>query len=117
MATITMREEIVGGATRSYELDLGVEVLTAAELIQRQVTAEIARQSADASSFWWAKRRNAEVSRLDAEQETLRAHAAFESNQIYLLVNERQVEQLDELIAIRPGMEICFLRLIPLVGG
>jgi hypothetical protein len=34
-----------------------------------------------------------------------------------LLVDDRQVEELEEVIEIRPDTTVTFLKLVPLVGG
>jgi hypothetical protein len=41
----------------------------------------------------------------------------FKSNRVLVLVDERQVEDLDEEIVIEPDTQVVFLKLVPLVGG
>jgi hypothetical protein len=51
------------------------------------------------------------------EQEYARALAACAAHQIIILVNDRQVDDLESLVTPSAGCEVVFLRLTPLVGG
>ena len=55
--------------------------------------------------------------RLDWEQQYARALRAFERGAYLILVDDRQVEGLDEEIALEADTQIAFLRLVPLAGG
>jgi hypothetical protein len=54
---------------------------------------------------------------IDADTQCAKAIDACGGNQIIVLVDDRQVESLDEEIAIGPDTRVSFLRLTPLVGG
>jgi hypothetical protein len=54
---------------------------------------------------------------IDAQAQCQLAQEAFEQNGFILLVDDRQVGQLDEEIQIHPGSSVVFLKLTPLVGG
>jgi hypothetical protein len=45
------------------------------------------------------------------------AKRAFYTNGFILLVDDRQVDELDDEIVIRPDTTVTFLKLVPLVGG
>lgn len=51
------------------------------------------------------------------DSECQKALAAFSTNQFFVLVDGRQVSDLQEEIAISSDSKISFLRLVPLVGG
>lgn len=55
--------------------------------------------------------------RVDAERQVELALAAFERNGFLVLVGDRQIEDLDEEIELSAGVEVTFLKLVPLVGG
>jgi hypothetical protein len=55
--------------------------------------------------------------RLDWEEQARVAEDAFLRNGFFVLVGNRQVEDLDEELALPAETEIRFLRLTPLVGG
>jgi hypothetical protein len=46
-----------------------------------------------------------------------KAIQAFDSNGFIVLVNDKQVDTLEDEIALHPETSITFLKLIPLVGG
>ena len=54
---------------------------------------------------------------IDAEVQCRLAEAAFDQNGFILLVDDRQVGELDDEIEIHPGTSVVFLKLTPLVGG
>jgi hypothetical protein len=104
------------------------ECLTVRELIRRRVYQEVEDfnreqpeifrglvQPTDAeqtlNGYKLRKRRA-----LDWKPQFEKALAAFEANQILLLVNEKQAGSLDEEIEIKPGTPVSFLRLTLLVG-
>ena len=55
--------------------------------------------------------------RLDWEIQFERACASFVRNGFLVLVNGRQVSDLDERIELRTDSEVQFVKLVPLVGG
>lgn len=54
---------------------------------------------------------------LDIDAEVDRAITAFSRGRFIMLLDDRQIEDLDESIGLRPDSEIVFLHLIPLKGG
>jgi hypothetical protein len=54
---------------------------------------------------------------IDWEKQYEKALQAFQNNGFIILVNDRQVEDLEEEIELTEELPISFLRLIPLVGG
>lgn len=51
------------------------------------------------------------------EHQYAKALEAFEKNGFFVIVDGRQVEDLDEVIPLRESSEVHFLKLVPLVGG
>lgn len=54
---------------------------------------------------------------LDAEEEFSKALAGFQANRFVMLFDDRQVEGLEDDLAVMPGSEVTFLHLTPLKGG
>ncbi len=54
---------------------------------------------------------------LDWKVQFERACCSFEQNGFLLLVDGRQVSELDERMDLRPESEVQFVKLVPLVGG
>ena len=130
--TLLLHDQTASGATTGRSelpIDEGVGEMTVRELIRRRVRAEVeAFNQRDEVVFrglvqpgetertlngFRMKRHRA----VDAEEQCRRALEAFERNGFFLLVGDRQVESLDEVIPLRDGLEVEFLRLVPLVGG
>jgi hypothetical protein len=55
--------------------------------------------------------------RLDWEQQADRAVEAFGRNGFFVLIDDRQVTDLDEELALTADSDIRFVRLVQLVGG
>jgi hypothetical protein len=55
--------------------------------------------------------------RIEARPQVERALNAFTRNGFFLLVNDRQIENMDEEIAIGLNTQVAFVKLVPLVGG
>jgi hypothetical protein len=53
----------------------------------------------------------------DVEEETKRAVEAFEKRQFIMLFDDRQIDEIDALVAVMPESEVVFLYLTPLKGG
>jgi hypothetical protein len=55
--------------------------------------------------------------RIDWQRQADRAIEAFERNGFFVLVDDRQVTELDEELDLTPDSDIRFVRLVQLVGG
>jgi hypothetical protein len=54
---------------------------------------------------------------IDWEEQFARALDAFGRNGFFILIDEKQAEDLDQELVIGPATHVSFLKLIPLVGG
>ncbi|MDG4826313.1 hypothetical protein O7635_31065 [Asanoa sp. WMMD1127] len=110
MVDVVVRDEtMTGQAIESWSLPgLPVE-MSARELLRLRVRDEVARRRAtglvpaDPTEPWAAQ--------ADA------ACRAFDRNGFVMLVGDRQIESLDEMIDLRTEPSVAFVRLVPLVGG
>ncbi|GGB86709.1 hypothetical protein GCM10011352_10730 [Marinobacterium zhoushanense] len=110
-------------------LHFPAEVISVRQLIEARVQSEVERyntsdrgrfmgliQPSDSeralNGFKVRKKRRVD---LDAQQKI--AIKAFQSNGFFLLVNDRQLTELDDRIFITPTTSVVFLKLTPLVGG
>jgi hypothetical protein len=131
MAKVTFVDETTtGNRDTAFGLDIAEERLTAGELIRRRVFQEVAEFNAGAERRVFqglVQPRDTErvlngyalraARRIDPEEQTRRALAAFAGNGFLLLVGDRQITALDEEIDLPLGIEVTFLKLVPLVGG
>ena len=131
-ATLTVRDETTfsGDEDRIFEIEVPAERIAVRDLIEARVTAEVERYNA--SSVGEVFRGLIQPSRtervlngfrvgkgrkIDAAEQRKLALEAFYRNGFILLVDDRQVMDLDEEIAVRPETAVTFLKLVPLVGG
>jgi hypothetical protein len=125
--TFKVRDETTSGeALAELELQLAAERVTVAELIRARVHQEVrdhnARGAGDERYAGLvvpdpAERALNRTRRVDAEAQTTVALRAFERGHVLLLVDDRQVEGLDQVVTLSAASTVTFLKLVPLVGG
>ncbi len=129
-AALRIYDEIPGTERRArVTLRLASERITAREVIRQRVEAEVAAFNATKDDVFRGLIQPSESERLlngfklrkrrplDVEQQVAVALEAFEKNGFLLLLDDRQVEDLDEVVTVTPESSATFLRLVPLVGG
>ena len=130
MATLTVHDETpTGRRIESLVLDDVPERISAREVVRLRVREEVARFNAAGTDVFrgLVQPTDAEVTlngyklrhrrRLDWEQQAEAACAAFARNGFIMLVGDRQIEDLDEVIDLSGAADVSFVRLVPLVGG
>lgn len=131
VAFVRMFDETTNGAkTPALTLELDVEHITIREVIRRRVCAEVEAYNtgadrivfrglvtptdaeATANGFRMPNRRQ-----VDPDAQVKIALEAFERNGFFVLFQNRQVEDLDEVLELLQDNDVSFIRLVPLVGG
>jgi hypothetical protein len=129
-ATLTIRDETLSGESlREWALEVMTERLTVRELIRSRVYQEVQDYNLKQGQVFHGLVQPEEAEKtlngwklkkprlLDWKRQFERAVEGFQTNQILILVNDRQAESLDEEFAVGPQTRVTFLRLTPLVGG
>jgi hypothetical protein len=131
-ATLTVRDETTFGFNADgydFTISLPAEVVTARELIRERVRQEVEGYNARQPEYFRGLVQPTDAERtlngfrlrklraLDWREQYDRAVEAFHRNGFILLVDDRQVEDIDALIEVKPRTTVTFLKLIPLVGG
>ena len=118
-----------GDDDRDFTLDVPDERITVQELIRARVYREVHEYNLDQPPYFQGlvQPSDAERSlngfkmrrrrRIDPEKQFELAKRAFYSNGFILLVDDRQVDEFEDEIEIRPNTTVTFLKLVPLVGG
>jgi hypothetical protein len=118
-----------GDDDRDFTLDVPDERITVQELIRARVYREVHEYNLDQPPYFQGlvQPSDAERSlngfkmrrrrRIDPEKQFELAKRAFYSNGFILLVDDRQVDEFEDEIEIRPDTTVTFLKLVPLVGG
>jgi hypothetical protein len=131
--TLTIRDETTfslgSGDDKEFALDVPAERITVRELIRTRVYQEVRDYNLSRPEYFrglvqptGAERtlNGFKVQRgrkLDPEKQFEKAIESFYRNGFLILVNDRQVEDLEEEIEIQPDTTVAFLKLVPLVGG
>jgi hypothetical protein len=118
-----------GDEDSGFMLDIPDEQITVRELIRTRVYREVHEynlaqpdyfhgliQPSDAerslNGFKMRTRR-----RIDPERQFEMAIKAFYTNGFIVLLDDKQVDELEEEIEIKPDTTVTFLKVVPLVGG
>jgi hypothetical protein len=131
--TLKIRDETTvglgGDEDRGFTLDVPQERITVRELIRARVYREVRDYNLDQPEYFHGLVQPSDAERslngfkmrmrrsIDPERQFELAKKAFYSNGFILLVDDRQVDELEEEIEIRPDTTVTFLKLVPLVGG
>lgn len=128
--TITIHDETASGErTNSISMEFLTQHITVRELIRRRVYEEVREYNLKEPEVFRGLVQPAEAERvlngyklrtrrkIDWEEQAAKALGAFDANGFFILVGDRQVESLDEAIALKPETEVSFVKLVPLVGG
>jgi hypothetical protein len=131
--TLKIKDETTFGLGRDDDRDFTLDVpearITVLDLIRARVYWEVHEYNLDQPEYFQGlvQPSDAERSlngfkmrrrrRIDPEKQFELAKRAFYSNGFILLVDDRQLDELEEEIEIRPDTTVTFLKLLPLVGG
>jgi hypothetical protein len=127
---ITIKDEFsFGGLISKSVLYLSVNCISVKDLIETRVTEEVQQFNLKPQGAFTGLVQPTETETLlngqslsqskviDLEKQKLAAITAFKSNGFFLLVNDKQVTELDEIIFLTPDTVVTFLKLVLLVGG
>ena len=130
VATVTFRDETASGRSLySFELPDIPDTITVRDLVRLRVREEVGRYNAAPTGRFHGlvRPQDAEVDldgyrlsrprRLNWEQQADIACTAFGRNGFFVLVGDRQVEDLDEVVDLTAASDVAFIKLVPLVGG
>lgn len=128
--TVTIKDELpFGKVTNQIEFIVHNETMTVRDLIRERVHQEVSLHNLSLPSMFKDLVRSSNIEKvlngdkrlkprkLDWEEQARIALDAFERNGFFILVDDRQVEKLDEVITIGVDTHINFIKLTPLVGG
>ncbi len=130
--TLTVRDRTTQNFKKDalvFTLALPSERITVRELIRARIYHEVQDYNGRQSEYFTGlvQPTDAELTlngyrmkkarALDPEKQYQQALESFEHNGFILLVDDRQVDSLDQVIQVSPATAVTFLKLVPLVGG
>lgn len=129
-STIALYDEMTTGEkTACGTLHLTSPKITVREIIRDRVRQEVETYNTETPAYFQGLVQPVESERLlngyrmkqrrkiNWQEQYDRAIQAFQSNGFIVLVNDRQIDDLDTELELDETSQISFLRLMPLVGG
>lgn len=140
-ALLKIRDEFFGAKTPTSPSSINLKIasarISAREIIRQRVFVEVAEineqrmshertrsfligveeGSAEDALNRHSPRERRASHLLDAEEEFAKAVTGFQTNRFIMLLDDRQVQNLDEDLTVVPDSEVTFLHLTPLKGG
>lgn len=129
-STILIKDESISGEiNHQMEFEVEQKHLSVRELIQKRVYQEVENYNQKLPDYFHGlvQPTNAEEvlngfrirdrRKIDPEKQFYIALDAFQKNGFFILINNRQVTDLETQIQLNKTVEISFLKLTPLVGG
>lgn len=123
-------ETAIGKTLNEMELSLPSSTITVKELIYQRVLAEVKAFNKKTGDYFYGlvRPKEAEVALngyrmkdsslfVDPEKQYYVALDAFQKNGFFILINDRQVEDLDEALQLSETTQVSFVKLTQLVGG
>ncbi len=127
---ILISDELLNGTiTNQFEIELSENTITAQELIELRVNSEVESYNKKQTMYYKGlvdptdaektlngfKMKNQQ--NIDAEKQVYIALNAFQKNGFFILVDDKQIEELEQRIVLHETSKVSFVKLTPLVGG
>jgi hypothetical protein len=122
MFQLTICDETFGGPESgwrvAHEFEIEFALISAADLIRLRVEREFEARAAPAPFMPADLKAHADrLPPTPLEKAVVEARRGLETNAFFLIVNGRQIRDLEETIALDDVNSARFLKLIPLKGG
>ncbi len=127
---ILISDELLSGTiTNQFEIQIESDTITVEELISKRVMQEVEQYNRRLPEFFngLIEPSDAEKTlngfklrkkqKIDAEKQMYVALNAFQKNGYFVLVDDSQVDDLNQIISLRGTSKISFVKLTPLIGG
>ena len=127
---ITLKDEnFAGEALSQILIEIEKDSCTLKEIIEKRVEAEVEKYNKVLPKYFTGlvQPTESEVTlngylignrrKIDVEKQVFVALNAFQKNSFFVLVDDEQITELDEVIELQSERKISFIKLTPLVGG
>jgi hypothetical protein len=129
-STLTIHDETASGQkSNTFTLNCLTEKMTVRELIRARIYQEVQDYNLKEPEYFrgLVEPTNAERvlngfklktrRKIDWEEQYRRALESFARNGFFVLVDDKQADDLDQEFQVRADTEVSFVKLVPLVGG
>ncbi len=130
MKTITIKDRTFGGGSiNEIDLRLESEEITVKDLIISRVKREVEIYNSEMDVAYSGlvvpnkieellnRKKSGSRRKVDFEKQSYQALAGFQNNQFFVIINDKQVDDLEQRIDVLSIKEVEFIKLTPLVGG
>lgn len=127
---ILISDELLNGTvTNQFEIELESDTLSVKDLITKRVSLEIEHYNKRLPQYFNGLVEPKDAERtlngyklkakqlIDIEKQVYIALDAFQKNGFFMLVDNEQLEELEQVVTLRSTSKISFVKLTPLVGG
>ena len=128
--TITIKDETAGGdVINKIPVSFASELVAVKDIIKARVFADVAAYNERLPEYFQGLIQPGEAEqtlngyrmkerrRVDAEKQYTIALDAFSTNGYFVLIDNIQAEDPEQMVVINDNTEISFIKLTPLVGG
>lgn len=130
MNEVLIKDQSIGGdAINTINLEFKEEIITVRDLIISRVRKEVEIYNSNVKDRYMGlvtpnnvekllnNKEQSESHTVDFEKQSYIALDGFMNNQFFVIVADRQAENLDEKVNLTKVKEVEFIKLTPLVGG
>jgi hypothetical protein len=129
MNIIIKDEQLNGTITNQFEIEIENLSISTQELIEKRVTHEVETYNNRLPDYYNGLVEPIDAERtlngfkikpkqiVDVEKQVYIALNAFQKNSFFILVDNQQLEELDQIVNLNYNSNISFVKLTPLVGG
>lgn len=127
---ILITDELLNGTvTNQFEIKLETDTLTVEELITKRVSLEIESYNKRLPTYFNGLVEPKDAERtlngyklkakqlIDTEKQVYIALNAFQKNGFFILVDDKQLDELNQQVTLKSTSKISFVKLTPLIGG
>ncbi len=128
--TITIKDETFSGKIlHELDIEFDQEQVTVLDIITERVTTEVNAYNNKLPAYYQGLIEPTDAEKtlngfklkkqqlIDPEKQVYVALDAFQHNGFFVLIDQKQAEQLDEIVLLKSNTSISFVKLTPLVGG
>ncbi len=122
-------EQLNGTITNQFEIEIENKTITAQKLIETRVIQEVKNYNNKLPEYYNGLVEPSEGEKtlngiklkkkkiVDSEKQVYVALDAFQKNTFFILVDDKQIEDLHQEIILTERSKISFVKLTPLIGG
>lgn len=122
-------EQLNGTITNQFEIEIENEFISTQELIEKRVLHEVETYNKKFPEYYTGLVEPTDAEKtlngfklkkraiIDPEKQVYVALDAFQKNGFFILVDNNQVEELNQMIKLTKHSKISFVKLTPLIGG